>query len=193
MLALGVSGDDKTVARAFRFEIWEHDLVIHRETEKEADVASVRQLSAGPGRAQLRAYLDQEKGRILVYSLAGQQLADLKVASPGKEAFRGIYLANKHGDARLERLRVSRWTSETSRETNNETYRVQLTDGSAVNAEVTRLDTATHEFVTRGPQGESRIAEDRVAGIRLASPGELPQRSIRLFLPGWNATERRPW
>ena len=80
VLALGVGDDEKTIQRAFRFEVWERDLIIQRETEQEADVASVGEIAPGSGRIHLIAYLDQEKGRILVFSADGKPLADLKVA-----------------------------------------------------------------------------------------------------------------
>ena len=61
VFALGIDDKDKgTVKRAFRFEAWGGDLVIQRELENEADLAVVQEISPGPGRAHLQAYLDQE-------------------------------------------------------------------------------------------------------------------------------------
>ncbi len=81
VFALGVGDSDKSTQRAFRFEVWERDLIVQRETEQEADVASVGEVAPGPGRVHLLAYLDQEKGRILVFSADGKPVADLKVGS----------------------------------------------------------------------------------------------------------------
>ncbi len=124
--------------------------------------------------------MDQENGRILVYSGAGQPLADLKVATPDKQSLPGIYLANKHGDLRLERLRVNRWSGDAPGEFHKETSGIQLVDRSSVSGEVARLDAAAHEFVIRGPAGESRIAEDRVASLICRASAEAAPRSIRV-------------
>ena len=71
MFALGVDDKDNTVKRAFRFEAWGGDLVVQRELEQEADLAVVQEVAAGPGRTHLQAYLDQQEGRILVFSPSG--------------------------------------------------------------------------------------------------------------------------
>ncbi len=67
IFALGVGDEEKSVQRAFRFEVWERDLIIQRETDQEADVASVGEIGQGAGRVHLITYLDQNKGRILVF------------------------------------------------------------------------------------------------------------------------------
>src|SRR5208337_3080340 len=109
VFALGVGEDEKTVQRGFRFEVWERDLIIEREIEQEADVASVGEIGQGQGRIHLIVYLDQEKGRILVFNPEGKPLADLKVAGGVAQVLGSLSLANKRGDLRLERLRIGRW------------------------------------------------------------------------------------
>ena len=83
-----------TVKRAFRFEAWGTDLVLQRELKKQADLAVVQEVSRGPGRIHLQAYLDQKKGRMLVFSPGGKQLADLKVSDTRPAALPGLSLAN---------------------------------------------------------------------------------------------------
>ena len=53
-LALGV-GDAKSAQRAFRFEVWENELIVQRETEREADLIGLRSIPPGSGRIHLQA------------------------------------------------------------------------------------------------------------------------------------------
>jgi thiol-disulfide isomerase/thioredoxin len=178
VLALGVGDDDKSIARAFRFEVWEKDLIIQRETEQEADVASVGEIAQGPGRVHLIAYLDQEKGRILVFSASGKALADLRVASGQVRTLGSISLANKRGDLRLERLRIARWNGEAPRQVESDRSRMHRVDGSIVYGQVSRFDSSARTFVVDGPNGGSRIAEKEIGGVFLSLPAEARGRSL---------------
>ena len=59
VLALGVADRDWVDPDAFRFEVWDGDLVVVGESARDADVASVQHLGAGQGQIRMRAYLDQ--------------------------------------------------------------------------------------------------------------------------------------
>ncbi len=181
VFALGVNDADRaaTSKRAFRFEAWGGDLVVQRELEHEADLAVVQELAPGAGRAHLHVYLDQEKGRILVFSQAGKRLADLKVANPVPTVFTGLSLANVRGDLRLEGLRIGRWSGELPREVKNDQARIHRAEGSIEYGNVTKYDPATKEFIVRGESGESRIAQDKTASVFLSQPIEEPSRAIR--------------
>src|SRR6185437_5702012 len=93
---------------------------------------SVGKVGRGPGRAHLQAYLDQEHGRLLVFSSDGKQLADLKVAGPPPQGPTGVALANVRGDVRLEQLRISRWNGELPREARADQSCIRRVDGSIV-------------------------------------------------------------
>ena len=180
VFALGV--DDKetgTVKRAFRFEAWGSDLVIQRELESEADLAVVQEISPGPGRAHLQAYLDQEAGRIVVCSQGGKQLASLKVGGPRSKPLSGLYLANLRGDLRLEWLRIGKWSGELPREVNVSQSRIHGADGSIVYGQVVRFDRSTGEFAMKGDSGESRIAQEKISGVFLSLPGDDKPRAVR--------------
>ena len=174
--------DDKnreTVKRAFRFEAWGSDLVVQRELESEADLAVVQEISPGPGRAHLQAYLDQEAGRIVVCSQGGKQLASLKVGGPRSKALSGLYLTNLRGDLRLEWLRIAKWSGDLPREVNVNQSRIHRADGSIVYGQVVRFDRSTGEFVMQGDSGESRIAQDKISGVFLSLPGDDKPRAVR--------------
>jgi peroxiredoxin len=179
VFALGVDDKDSTVKRAFRFEAWGGDLVVQRELEQEADLAVVQEVTAGPGRTHLQAYLDQQEGRILVFSPGGKQLADLKVAGNKPAALPGIYLANIRGDVRLEWLRIGRWNGEIPREARTDLARIHRADGSIAYGQLTRFRADSKEFLVRGEKGESRVKEGDVSSVFLSPARQEPPRMIR--------------
>ncbi len=182
LFALGVDGNEKTLARAFRFEVWRNDLVVHRETDDEADVASVGQVTSGSGRIHLQAYIDQEKGRILVFTPNGVQLADMKISVPKPQTHSGVYLGNIKGDVRLERLRIGRWNGEAPKEANGDQARVHRSDGTIAYGQVQRFDAATKEFVIRQGEAESRVPEGQISGVFLSFPEESKGQSLSAVL-----------
>jgi peroxiredoxin len=179
LLALGVDDVQKSIESAFRFEVWDGELVVLRETEIEADVIPVQRLEKGAGRVHLQVYLDQENGRIAVFSTSGKLLADLKVAGAKPRVLTGVHLANKRGDVRLERLRISRWNLEPSVGAQADKTRIHFVDGSIVYGQIAKFDAATREFVVQGETDEIHIPEDRAAGVFLSLPGGEEARSIR--------------
>jgi thiol-disulfide isomerase/thioredoxin len=178
-LAFGVDADDASIPLAFRFEVWEGNLIAVRESDIDADLAPLSELAPGPGRIHFQAYLDQETGRMLVFTPNGKKLADLTVNVPKAKARGSVLLTNNKGDLRLERLRIGRWNGEPPREAGAETSRIHLTDGSIVYGQVTKFDADAKAFVVREASGEQRIAADRVANVFLSSPSEEAPRAIR--------------
>jgi thiol-disulfide isomerase/thioredoxin len=179
VFALGIDDNDmSTVKRAFRFEVWVGSLVIQRELENEADLAVIQEINPGPGRVHLQVYLDQGAGRIWVCSQSGKQLASLRPIK-SKGVYSGLYLANLRGDLRLEWLRIGRWTGELPREVDVAQSRIHRADGTIVYGQVAKLDAATREFVVTAPSGETRIAEEKIAGIFLPVTGDDRARPVR--------------
>ena len=123
-------------------------------------------------------YLDQEKGRILVFNPEGKQLADLKVAGGVAQVLGSLSLANKRGDLRLERLRIGRWNGEPPRQVEGDKARIHRDDGSIVYGQVSRFDAATKAFVISDSRGESRIPEDQIGGVFLSRPGDTRDRTL---------------
>jgi peroxiredoxin len=180
VFALGVADNDMaTVKRAFRFEAWGSDLVIQRELETDADLAVVQEITPGPGRVHLQAYLDQEAGRILVCSQGGKQLASLKLPGAQLKSHPGLYLANLRGDLRLEWLRIGTWTGELPREVNVKQSRVHRADGSIVYGQIVGFDASSGAFMMKGESGDSRITSDSVTAVFLSFPGDDKPRALR--------------
>jgi hypothetical protein len=180
VFALGVSENDMaSVRRAFRFEAWGSDLVIQRELETDADLAVVQEITPGPGRVHLQAYLDQEAGRILVCSQGGKQLASLKMGGPQSKAYPGLYLSNVRGNLRLEWLRIGTWSGELPREVNVNQSRVHRADGSIVYGQVVGFDPSSNSYLLKNESGESRIPQNTINAVFLSVPCDDKPRAIR--------------
>jgi thiol-disulfide isomerase/thioredoxin len=179
-LALGAGGDARSANRASHFEVWDNRLIVRRATEREADVASLQALNAGPGRAHFTAFLDQEKGRIIVYSPGGEKLADLTVTSGKPEPRGGIQLVNKTGDVRLERLRISRWNGNAPASADNDKARIHGPDGAFVYRELQSYDAARNELVVRGDTGEQRIPLEQARDVFLPDSKAAAPSGVRI-------------
>ncbi len=167
------------VRPAFRFEAWDNDLVLFRETEDEADLASLQTLLVGAGRAHFLVYLDQERNRAIVFSAEGKQLADLTVTDPDSSPSSIIRLFNHKGNVRLEQLRIRRWNGDPPREVQAEKSRLHRSDGSIVYGEIKGYDAATKEFIVDEDGRDVRIGGDQVGSVALSPPDDLAPRQIR--------------
>ncbi len=184
-LAIGVDDNSKTVSRAYRFDVWENELVIQREAEREANVESLQKLAKSSGRIHVQAFLDQILGRMLVYSSSGKPLADLTVMTAKPQVFGGIQLTNRRGDIRLERLQIGRWNGEVPRKVEADKSRIHLIDGTITYGNLTSFDAEKREFAIGDEAATQTIAEDKVQDVFLSQPGELAPRSLRaVYLTG---------
>ncbi|MDR3637500.1 MAG: TlpA disulfide reductase family protein [Isosphaeraceae bacterium] len=174
VLALGVDDTPASLEQAFRFEIYENDFVVRCVTEHEADFASLGTVASGDGRGKFRVYLDQARGRVVVRSSSGKTLADMMLKEKSGQALPGLALINNRGESqlRLERLKVLRWTSDLPHDSEPGLTRVVRTDGTATTGELVRLDDATHEFVVRDHDAETRIPAQQLASATLSAPQE---------------------
>ena len=183
VFALGVAdSDDETIfKRAFRFEVWDNELVVRCELGREADVDAVQETTTGAGRAHYLAYLDQEKGKLLVYSPSGVQRGQINVTPRKPQVNSGLRLTNKRGDVRLERLRVSRWDGIPPREVQANKSRLHRTDGSIVYGQLSAFDPQEKQFTVRDGDEETKVAANQIASIFLSPPGEEATRAFRAF------------
>ncbi len=177
-LALGAN-DSKSALRAFRFEVWENELVVQRETEREADLTSLQPAQSGPGRVHLQAFLDQPKGRLLVFSSGGMKLADLTVTTAKPQTLGGLQLTNKSGDVRLERLSIGRWNGEAPRILDANKSRLHTTDGAITYGQLQSYDATKQEFVFETNGIEERFAEARVQDVFFSFENNVAPRSLR--------------
>ena len=193
-LAVGVDDNSKTVSRAYRFDVWENELVVQRETEHEANVEPLQKLQGKSGRIHIQAFLDQTLGRMLVYSSAGEPLADMTVTtgkkSGGPQIYGGLQLTNRRGDVRLERLQVGRWNGEVPRSVDvrnvdSDKSRIHDSDGAIIYGTLQSFDPDKREFVIGDENGPKSIAEDRVQIVFLSQSAQIAPRALRaVYLTG---------
>jgi thiol-disulfide isomerase/thioredoxin len=182
VLALGVNDFVKHIEQAFRFEVWEGELVVMRESDDDADVEPLQKIVSGAGRVHLQAYLDQEAGRLVVLSSAGKQLAELHVTTGKTHPFEGLRLINKRGNVRLEGLRISRWNGEPPQEVQADKSRVHRADGSIVYGEIKAFDENTRQFLIDSDGTETRVKASDVGSVVLSLAGEGGSRNVRASL-----------
>ena len=188
-LAVGVDDAAKTVSRAFRFDVWENELVVQRETEREANVERLQEITDKSGRIHVVAFLDQLKGRMLVHSPGGERLADLAVTTGKPQVYGGLQLTNRRGDIRLERLQIGQWNGETPKTADVGKARVHLTDGSIIYGSLKLFDAAKREFTFANDTDTQVIPEERIEDVLFAQSDESPPQSVRLvFLTGMKLT-----
>ncbi|SIO58151.1 Thiol-disulfide isomerase or thioredoxin [Singulisphaera sp. GP187] len=180
--AVKPGANEKTDENPFRFEVWEHELVVHRETAKEADVASLGKLNAGPGRVHFKVYLDQERGRIIVDTPDGKPLADLNVAGSKPRVLTGFQLENKKGDLRLERLEITQWNGELLREPLPDGPNLRRMNGSNLSAKTLRFDAESKSFVVVDGDKESRVPLDETARLTFSPLTDVPARAVQILL-----------
>jgi len=183
-LALGVVGaDEQSDRQSFRVETWDSDLVVVRELNADADLAALEKIKPGPGHVHIKAYVDQATGQIQCFSANGGKIADLTVhngqAPPPRT---GIRLTNRHGDVRLEGLRILRWTGKAPHEVQTDKPSVNKSDGSVAYGEVQEFDSARKQFIVRDAAKETRIDVDQVANIVMAAVAEPPSQGVRAVL-----------
>jgi thiol-disulfide isomerase/thioredoxin len=180
VMALGVDGTPRSFERAFRFEVYDDDLVARCAAENQADFARVDAVAEGSGRASVRVYLDQEQGRMVVFSADGQRVADMTLEEKKHEALPGVALVNRQGDShlRLERLRVMRWGGAPPPSADRDQRRVVRADGTSMPGELVRLDDAAHEFIVRSAGRETRIPVAQLVAATLSPAAPEPPRDV---------------
>ena len=176
-LAFGVGNDPKSVLRAFRFDVWDNKIVAcaNRARGRRGRTGENR---AGPGSIRLQALVDQEQGRMIVLSGAGEQLADLKVSTAKPQTYGGVQLTNKSGDVRLERLRIGRWNGEIPKSVAADRARVHRTDGTIIYGQLTAYDREQRQLRVRTDDGEQVIDEQLVQDVFFSQDAASEPRAV---------------
>ena len=167
--AIGVDDTPKSPERAFRFDVWENQLVVQREAERDANVESLQKLTSNPGRIHVHAFLDQMKGKMRVFSANGDPLADLTVPSAKPQVMGSLQLKNRRGDIHLERLQIRRWNDElpTTIGAVDKAY-LSKRDGSIIYGAVKSFDADKRQFSISENDQEQLVAEDAVQSVVFA-------------------------
>ena len=175
---LGMSARAPQDDPVFRLEVWGHELVLLGETAKKADLVPLQQITPGAGRCNSRIYLDQEHNRAIVFGADSgpgtrSRVTDLAIADAPSHSGPCLQLINHHGNVRLEQLGITRWNGRPPHAVAGGKSRLQRSDGSVVNGEITGFDASTKEFLIAAGNGKSRLHEDAVERIVLPSAGRI--------------------
>jgi thiol-disulfide isomerase/thioredoxin len=172
ILALGVDDRDLALQHAFRFEVWDGELVAVGESGRDADVAPVQEIGIGEGRARILAYLDQKQGRLVLISQSGKPVATLHVHAKNPPIRSGMRLTNTRGDVRLEQVRITRWNGMAPREVDEDKPRLIRDDGSIVYGRLAAFDPQSKQFTIRDGMMETIVKHETTAELFL-SPSSL--------------------
>jgi peroxiredoxin len=172
LLAIGVDEGEESLRDAARFEVFGDDVTAVLEADRRADLAPVEKVHDGPGRLHLRAYFDQEAGRLQVYTADGVPKAELSVPGRRSRARAGVHLADLRGGLRLECLEVGRWGDGPPHEVPGSGPGVVLADGTTLAGLVEGYDAGAGSFTLRIDGGERRVPADQADVIVLPSPAD---------------------
>jgi thiol-disulfide isomerase/thioredoxin len=162
------------VEDAFRFEVWDGELVVVGESERDADVARITPIASGPGAVRVQLYLDQEKQRLNIYSRNGQQSASVKLHSRKPEIRGGLRLTNREGHVRLKYLRIAHWDGILPQDVQADKSRIHQTDGKIIYGQVTAFDPQTNTFTLKQNETTIKVDAKTVADVFL-SPIVTPE------------------
>jgi len=201
-LAAGLS--QHAVGRtAFRLETWEDELVVTRESDDQADVAVLQNIAPGAGMVALSVLFDEVRGRLLVYSAAGEQLADFTVppdkkppkplpqprfvvaganVAPKPEPPSGLLLTNRSGTLTLQHLAIRRWSGIAPKPAAAGQAAIHLDEGQSETAEVRSFDGKARQLVVVQDGKERRIDERQLQDVVLAQRAAPDRRSVRVLL-----------
>lgn len=168
--------------QAFRLEVWDDELVLLRETDKDADLALLGKVTTGEGRCHLLVYLDQQQNRATVFSPEGTLLGELAVSESAASPQPCIRLVNHGGNVRLEQLRIMRWDGTTPREIQGDKSRIHRSDGSVVYGEIQGFDPATGEFLIGEGDRPERIHADDMGSAVMSRSDVTPPTGVRAIL-----------
>lgn len=178
-LSLGVGPDPKSTLRAFHLAVWDDDIIAARETEREADVAALIKTKDADGRLNVVVYLDQPRGKMLVYSPLGVPLGEITAEMGKAESFGGVQLSNKTGDVRLERLHIGKWDGNPPRSAEGNKARVHLTSGAITYGAIQRFDAAQQAYLIDDNGSEKAFSKEDVQDVHFTPTETVPARTLR--------------
>lgn len=180
-LSLGVGAEAVSPLRAFHIAVWDDDIVAARETEREADVASLMKTKDAAGHLHIVVYIDREVGRMLIYSPLNEPMADIKAATGKVDGHGGVQLTNKTGDVRLKRLQIARWDGVPPKSAEGNQARVQTTNGTPIAGRLQRFDAERREFIVTEDGREQTIPAEQFQDAHFGTLTAPAERSVKLI------------
>ncbi len=148
VLAIGVDEELKELDHAYRFEVWDDEIVFLRVGNQKADIVSVGRAEQFFSNLKLTLFLDQSVGKATVYKADGSVLGSLQVndATPAA-ALPFIVLRNQGGPLRLKHLRVVASDDVGPIAGEAQEPRIQKLDGTHLQGAVTGYDAGTKSLL----------------------------------------------
>lgn len=165
---------NRPIDNAFRLEVWDRQLVVVGESERDADVDSVTPIASGPGAVRVQLYLDQEKQRLSVYSRAGSRIASVRLHARNPEIRGGLRLTNRRGHIQLKHLRIAHWDGILPQDVEADQSRVHRIDGTIVYGRVTAFNPVTETFTLAHADRKTLVDAAMVSDIFLSPVTEGP-------------------
>lgn len=176
------------VEDGFRFEVWDGELVVVGESERDADVARVTPIASGPGAVRVLLYLDQKKQQLNIYSRNGRQSASVRLHARKPEIRSGLRLTNRNGHIQLKYLRIAHWDGILPMDVQADKSRIHQIDGKLIYGQVTAFDPQSNTFTLKQDETAIQIDADTVSDVFL-SPAIETSESPR---PAANTNTRTP-
>ncbi|MFN7766847.1 MAG: TlpA family protein disulfide reductase [Planctomycetaceae bacterium] len=173
---LGAPNSPDPWKESLRIEVIDQTVVAIRDTSTDADLAPLQPVGPGEGRLRLMVFIDQLKPQFLIFTPAGQLLADLRVTGTTAAPW-SVRLVNRTGSVRLERLGISRWNGARPQEVVAAKSRLHRVDGAIDYGAVESFD-AQGGVVVRGDQGEVRVPLAEVDSLFLSEPAPMDSQGV---------------
>ncbi len=172
VVSIGTAANEKSngqVGSSARLEIWNRNLVLVRETEKDADLAKLMELSEKNPQVELNILLDQETGLVVVRDMHGRKLGKTLVADQKKRVGSAIHIVNHGPSMSIERLEVRGWDG-TSMLGLDQHQHVVLRENRVMESSwIAGVDASAEQFVVENSSGEKTpvpMTEVILAGLK---------------------------
>ncbi|HEV3270902.1 MAG TPA: redoxin domain-containing protein [Candidatus Methylacidiphilales bacterium] len=117
-----------TPRKTLRVETWDNELVLAMGD----DFKTIRKIEDSEREVNLRICWDKKARKCLVFTSAGELIAEWRVPGDASSTDPGLVLENKGLDLSLNFVRVRKWDGETPPKTDPKHSRVELADGRCV-------------------------------------------------------------
>jgi thiol-disulfide isomerase/thioredoxin len=181
-LGFCLSNAPDELKEGFRFEVWGQKLVLVRELEHDADVATAADLDSRTDRVHLEALYNYSTGKFTVRSLDGRELAKVMLPNGGEKPLRFVWLQNGGGTLCLEQLAVGRWSGQVPSRVDVDKPRVHKIDGTIVYGDVLSFQAGAKQIAVKTGDTESRIESSDIACMVLAPEQKKVAATFRIML-----------
>lgn len=172
VVSLGANSGEKSngqVQATARLEIWNKSLVVVRETEKDADLVKLTELSEKNPQIELNILLDQESGLVVVRDMHGRLLGRVQVADKKQRLGSAVHIVNHGPSMSVERLEVRRWNGSSMLGSGKSRQVVLKSDKILADSWISSFDNVSRQFAIEAADGTKsnvELSELMMAGLK---------------------------